>query len=30
VQNDFLLKELFGQEYFIQVLPPRQMETELF
>ena len=27
---EFLLKELFGQEYFIQVLPPRQMETELF
>jgi LmbE family N-acetylglucosaminyl deacetylase len=27
---DFLLKELFGQEYFVQVLPPRQLETELF
>jgi LmbE family N-acetylglucosaminyl deacetylase len=27
---EFLLKELFGQEYFIQVLPPRQLETELF
>ena len=27
---DFLLKELFGREYFIQVLPPRQVETELF
>jgi LmbE family N-acetylglucosaminyl deacetylase len=26
---DFLLKELFGREYFVQVLPPRQMETEL-
>jgi LmbE family N-acetylglucosaminyl deacetylase len=26
---DFLLEELFGQEYFIQVLPPRQVETEL-
>ena len=26
---DFLLKELFGREYFIQVLPPRQVETEL-
>ena len=26
---DFLLKELFGREYFIQVLPPRQAETEL-
>ena len=26
---DFLLKELFGQEYFIQVLPPPQVETEL-
>jgi hypothetical protein len=26
---EFLLKELFGQEYFIQVLPPRQLETEL-
>lgn len=25
----FLLKELFGQEYFIQVLPPRPAETEL-
>ena len=27
---DFLLKELFSREYFIQVLPPRQVETELF
>jgi LmbE family N-acetylglucosaminyl deacetylase len=27
---DFLLRELFGREYFIQVLPPRQAETELF
>jgi LmbE family N-acetylglucosaminyl deacetylase len=26
---DFLLKELFGREYFIQVLPPPQVETEL-
>jgi len=26
---DFLLKELFGREYFIQVLPPRRAETEL-
>lgn len=26
---DFLLNELFGQEYFIQVLPPRRAETEL-
>jgi hypothetical protein len=26
---DFLLKELFGREYFIQVLPARQAETEL-
>ncbi|HEX4091620.1 MAG TPA: PIG-L family deacetylase [Trebonia sp.] len=26
---DFLLHELFGQEYFIQVLPPRGVETEL-
>jgi hypothetical protein len=26
---DFLLSELFGREYFIQVLPPRQVETEL-
>ena len=26
---DFLLEELFGQEYFVQVLPPRQVETEL-
>jgi hypothetical protein len=26
---DFLLDELFGQEYFIQVLPPRQPATEL-
>jgi LmbE family N-acetylglucosaminyl deacetylase len=26
---DFLLKELFGQEYFIQVLPPRPVQTEL-
>jgi hypothetical protein len=26
---DFLLDELFGQEYFIQVLPPRQAATEL-
>ena len=25
---DFLLKELFGLEYFIQVLPPRQVETQ--
>ena len=27
---DFLLKELFGEEYFVQVLPPRELETELF
>ena len=27
---DFLLKELFREEYFVQVLPPRQLETELF
>jgi len=26
---DFLLKELFGREYFIQVLPPRRVEAEL-
>jgi LmbE family N-acetylglucosaminyl deacetylase len=26
---DFLLNELFGQEYFIQVLPPRRIETGL-
>jgi LmbE family N-acetylglucosaminyl deacetylase len=26
---DFLLNELFGREYFIQVLPPRRVETEL-
>ncbi len=26
---DFLLRELFGREYFIQVLPPRSVETEL-
>ena len=26
---DFLLRELFGREYFIQVLPPRQADTEL-
>jgi LmbE family N-acetylglucosaminyl deacetylase len=26
---DFLLKELFGREYFIQVLPPRRVQTEL-
>ena len=26
---DFLLKELFGQEYFNQVLPPRRIDTEL-
>jgi hypothetical protein len=26
---DFLLKELFGREYFIQVPPPRQVATEL-
>jgi LmbE family N-acetylglucosaminyl deacetylase len=26
---DFLLNELFGQEYFIQVLPSRRPETEL-
>lgn len=26
---DFLLQELFGQEYFIRVLPPRRGETEL-
>lgn len=26
---DFLLRELFGREYFIQVLPPRRVETEL-
>jgi hypothetical protein len=26
---DFLLKELFGQEYFTQVLPPRPVQTEL-
>jgi LmbE family N-acetylglucosaminyl deacetylase len=26
---DFLLKELFGREYFIQVLPPRRVEMEL-
>jgi hypothetical protein len=26
---DFLLSELFGREYFIQVLPPRGVETEL-
>jgi LmbE family N-acetylglucosaminyl deacetylase len=26
---DFLLRELFGQEYFIQVVPPRRVETDL-
>ncbi len=26
---DFLLKELFGREYFIQVLPPASVETDL-
>jgi LmbE family N-acetylglucosaminyl deacetylase len=26
---DFLLKELFGREYFIQVLPPRRVESGL-
>jgi len=26
---EFLLKELFAREYFIQVLPPRRVETEL-
>ncbi|MGH3221942.1 MAG: PIG-L family deacetylase [Streptosporangiaceae bacterium] len=26
---DFLLSELFGQEYFIQVLPPRGVDTTL-
>jgi LmbE family N-acetylglucosaminyl deacetylase len=26
---DFLLKELFGREYFIQVLPARRVETDL-
>jgi LmbE family N-acetylglucosaminyl deacetylase len=26
---DFMLRELFGREYFIQVLPPRRAETEL-
>jgi len=26
----FLLEELFREEYFVQVLPPRQFETELF
>jgi LmbE family N-acetylglucosaminyl deacetylase len=26
---DFLLNELFGREYFIQVLPPRQVQTGL-
>ena len=26
---DFLLKELFGREYFIQVLPPRRVEIDL-
>jgi LmbE family N-acetylglucosaminyl deacetylase len=26
---DFLLRELFGREYFIQVLPPRRVETDL-
>jgi LmbE family N-acetylglucosaminyl deacetylase len=26
---DFLLRELFGQEYFIQVLPPRRAKTDL-
>lgn len=27
---DFLLKELFSEEYFVQVLPPRQLDTEPF
>jgi hypothetical protein len=27
---DFMLKELFGREYFIQALPPCRLETELF
>jgi hypothetical protein len=26
---DFLLRELFGREYFIQVLPPRGVDTTL-
>jgi LmbE family N-acetylglucosaminyl deacetylase len=26
---DFLLRELFGLEYFVQVWPPRQVETQL-
>jgi hypothetical protein len=26
---DFLLRELFGLEYFVQVLPPRRVETDL-
>jgi LmbE family N-acetylglucosaminyl deacetylase len=26
---DFMLKELFGREYFIQALPPCRLETEL-
>jgi LmbE family N-acetylglucosaminyl deacetylase len=27
---DFLLRELFREEYFVQVQPPRPLETELF
>jgi LmbE family N-acetylglucosaminyl deacetylase len=26
---DFLLRELFGLEYFVQVWPPRRVETQL-
>jgi LmbE family N-acetylglucosaminyl deacetylase len=26
---DLLLREMFGKEYFVQVLPPRQADTEL-
>jgi hypothetical protein len=27
---DSLMRDLFGQEYFIQVLPERQLDTELW
>lgn len=26
---DLLLREMFGKEYFVRVLPPRQTDTEL-
>jgi hypothetical protein len=27
---DSLMRELFGQEYFVQVLPERELDTELW